>query len=164
MNIEALRLEPGKAVGDDLESLSHRIQMIQPLLQAEVAQIVGAEFVAQVAGELLILFEKGVLPVGTENVMTMLDLVDHGGEFTAQALMQAGTEDLADPVGRQPPETDLAAALEDLVNGEVAFEDEVAAVLNLGAFLFGKLRPQNEGPVVELLADDGGAQAVSGGL
>src|SRR5215469_8115635 len=158
MNIEALRLEPGKAVGDDLESLSHRIQMIQPLLQTEVTQIVGAEFVAQVAGELLILFEKGVLPVGTENVMTMLDLVDHGGEFTAQALMQAGTEDLADPVGRQPPETDLA----------VAFEDEVAAVLNLsdgvesrqvhlGAFLFGKLRPQNEGPVVELLADDGGA-------
>src|SRR5215469_809206 len=175
MNIEALRLEPGKAVGDDLESLSHRIQMIQPLLQTEVTQIVGAEFVAQVAGELLILFEKGVLPVGTENVMTMLDLVDDGGEFTAQALMQAGTEDLADPVGRQPPETDLAAALEDLVNGEVAFEDEVAAVLNLsdgvesrqvhlGAFLLGKLRPQDQGPVVELLADDGGAQAVSGGL
>ena len=131
MNIEALRLEPGKAVGDDLESLAHRIQMIQSLFQAEVAQIVGAEFVAQVAGELLILFEKGVVPVSAENVMTMLDLVDHGGEFAAQAFVQAGAEDLADPVGRQPPEADRAASLKDFVNGEMAFEDEVAAVLDL---------------------------------
>src|SRR5262252_8086402 len=131
MNIEALRLEPGKAVGDDLESLSHRIQMIQSFLQAEVAQIVGAKFVAQVAAELLVLFEKGVLPVGAENVMSMLDLVDDGGQFAAQALVQADAEDLADAVGGQPPEADLAASLEDLVNREVAFEDEVPAVLDL---------------------------------
>src|SRR5260370_9875595 len=61
------------------------------------------------------------------------------------------------------------------MNGEMAFEDEVAAVLDLGdgietgevhlgAFLFGELRSQDERPVVELLANDGGAQSVGGGL
>jgi hypothetical protein len=73
--------------------------MIEPFLQAEVAQVVGAEFVAQVAGELLILFEKSVLPVGAENVMAMLDLVDNRGQFAAQAFVQADAEDFADPVG-----------------------------------------------------------------
>ena len=175
VHVEALRLEAGEAVRDGLESFAHGVEMIESFLQAEVAQVVGAEFVAQEAGELLVLFEKGVLPVGAENVMAMLDLVDDGGQFAAQALVQADAEDLADPVGRQPPEADFAASLEDLVDGEVAFEDEVPAVLDLGdgveprqvhlaAFLFGKLRPQDEGPVVELLADDGGAQAVGGGL
>ena len=85
--------------------------------------------------------------------------------------MEPNAEDLADAVGGQPPEADLAASLEDLVDGKVAFEDEVPAVLDLGdgveprqvhlaAFLFGELRPQNEGPVIELLADHGGAQPV----
>ena len=168
-------LEAGEAVGDGLESLAHGVEMVESLLQAEVAQIVGAEFVAQEAGELLVLFEEGVFPVGAEDVMAMLDLVDDRCEFAAQAFVQADAEDLADPVGRQPPEADLAAALEDLVNGKVAFEDEIAAVLDLrdgveprqvhlAAFLFGELRPQDEGPVIELLADDRGAQPVGGRL
>src|SRR5664279_1943385 len=54
MDVEALRLKAGKAVGDDLESFPHCVQMIKSFLQAEVAQVVGAEFVAQVAGEFLI--------------------------------------------------------------------------------------------------------------
>ena len=72
MDIETLSLETGESVRDDLESLPHRIQMVESLLQTEVAQIVGAKFVAEKAGELLILFEKGALPVSVENVMTML--------------------------------------------------------------------------------------------
>jgi len=54
-------------------------------------------------------------------------------------------------------------------------EDEVAAVFDLRdriearqidllAFLVGELRPQDEGPVVEPLADDGRAQLVCGRL
>ena len=46
-------------------------------------------------------------------------------------LSQPDAEDLADAVRRQPPQADLATALEDLVDGEVAFEDEVPAVLDL---------------------------------
>jgi hypothetical protein len=96
--------------------------MIEPLLQAEVAQVVGTEFIAQEAGELLVLFEKGVLPVRPENVMAVFDLIDDRGEFPVQPLVQADAEDLADAVRRQPPQADLTAALEDFVDGEVAFE------------------------------------------
>lgn len=149
MDVQALRLEAGKAVRDGLEFLAHRNQVIQPLLEAEVAQVVGAEFVSQKAGELLILFEEGILPVGAKDMMAVLDLVDHGGQLPAQALAQADAKDLADAVGRQPPAADLAASLEDLVDGEVALENEVPAIFDLGdgvetrqvhlpALLFGK--------------------------
>jgi len=154
VHVEAFRLEAGKAVRDRLESFPHRVEMVESFFQTEIALVIGAEFIAQAAGELFILFEEGALPAGAENVMAMLDLVDDRGQFAAQALVQAEAEDLADPVGRQPPEADLAASLEDLVNGETAFEDEVPAVLDLSdgiesrqvhlaAFLFGKLRPQD---------------------
>ena len=107
--------------------------------------------------------------------MAMLDLIDDGGEFAAQSLVEPDAEDLADPVGRQPPEPEFAASLEDLVDGKVAFEDEVAAILDLrdgvearqvhlAAFLVGELRPQDQGPVVESFANDLRAQPVGGGL
>ena len=96
VHVEALRLETGEAIRDRLESFPHGIEMVEAFLQAKVTQVVGAEFVAQIAGELLILFEKGVLPVGTENVMAMLDLVDDCGQFAAEAFVQADTEDFAD--------------------------------------------------------------------
>src|SRR5215831_13909369 len=35
---------------------------------------------------------------------------------------------------------------------------------HLAAFFFGKLRPEDQGPVVELVADDGGTQPIGGGL
>ena len=63
--------------------------------------------------------------------MAVLDLIDDGGEFPVQPLVKADAEDLADAVGRQPPQADFAASLEDFVDGEVAFEDEVPAVLDL---------------------------------
>lgn len=85
MDVQALRLEVGKAVRDGLEFLAHRIQVIQALLEAEVAQVVGAEFVSQKAGELLVLFEEGILPVGAKNMVTVLDLVDDGGQLPAGA-------------------------------------------------------------------------------
>ena len=53
--------------------------MVEAFLQAEVAQVVGAEFIAQETGELFVLFEEGVLPVRPEDVMAVFDLVDNGG-------------------------------------------------------------------------------------
>jgi hypothetical protein len=46
--------------------------------------------------------------------------------------VDAHAEDLGDLVGRQPPQAELAAAFEQLVDWEVALEDEVAAILDLG--------------------------------
>src|SRR5215469_2304074 len=107
--------------------------------------------------------------------MAMVDLFDDGGEFPAQLLGESQAEDLADAIGSDAPQTDFATAFEDFVDGEVTLEDEIAAVLDLGdgietreshlaAFFFGKLRPQDESPVVELLADDLGTQPIGGGL
>ena len=132
VDVEALGLEAGEAIGDGLEPFADGLEMVEPFLQAEVAQVIGTEFVAQEAGELFVLFEEGVFPVGAEDVMAVLDLIDDGGEFSAQPLVEPDAEDLADAVGRQTPQADFAASLEDFVNREVAFEDEVPAVLDLG--------------------------------
>ena len=41
MDVQRLRLETSEAIRDDLELLAHGVEMIKPLLQAEVVQIVG---------------------------------------------------------------------------------------------------------------------------
>ena len=90
MDVEALRLEAGEAIRDGLEPFAHGIEMIEPFLQAEVAQVVGTEFIAQEAGELLVLLEEGVFPVRAEDVMAVLDLIDDRGQLAAQSLVSAG--------------------------------------------------------------------------
>src|SRR5580704_4673955 len=107
--------------------------------------------------------------------MPVLDLLDDRRQFAPQSLVEPDAENLTDAMGRQPPEPEFTASLEDLVDREVALENEVAAVLDLcdgvkprqvhlAAFLFGELRPQQERPVIELLADDLRAQSVGGRL
>ena len=83
MDIEALGLKAGKTVGDGLESGAHGVQMIEPFLQTKVAQIVGAKLIAQEAREFFVLLEKSVLPIGAEDVMAMLDLIEDGSQLSA---------------------------------------------------------------------------------
>ena len=64
--------------------------------------------------------------------MAMFDLIDDGCEFPAQPLVQTHAEDLADAVRRQPPKADFAASFKDFMNREVALENEIAAVFDLG--------------------------------
>src|SRR6202165_898204 len=98
-------------------------------------------------------------------MMTMFHLIDDGAQFTAQSLMESYTKELRDPVGSQSPKADLAAAFENLMDREVALEDEVAAVLylpdgvkarqvDLIALGAGEIRSQDQCPVVELLMND----------
>src|ERR1700730_10910610 len=175
MDIEALSLETSEAVSDALKSCAYGVEMSEPFLQTEVAQVIGAKLVAEEAGELLVLFEEGVLPVGSEDVMAVLDLIDDRGEFPMQPFVQPHAEDLADAVRRQPPQADFAASFKDFVNGEVAFEIEIAAVLDLCdgvearqvhlvAFFFGELWSQDQGPVIELLANGRRTQPIGGRL
>jgi hypothetical protein len=44
MDVESLRLTAGETVRDDLKLLSYRLQMVQTLLQAKVAQILRNAF------------------------------------------------------------------------------------------------------------------------
>ncbi len=104
-------MKTGKAVCNDLELPPHGVEMIEPLLQAEVAQVVGAEFVAQEAGELFVLLEEAVVPVGAEDMVAVFDLLDDSREFPAQSFVQPDAEDLADPVRRQPPQANRSKIL-----------------------------------------------------
>ena len=45
--------------------------------------------------------------------------------------MQADTKDVANAMGGEPPQAEFAAAFEDVVNREVAFENEIASVFQL---------------------------------
>src|SRR5436305_7479611 len=105
-------------------------------------------------------------------MMAVLDLFDDGSDLAAEFLGPPHTEEFTDTVCCQAPQADFAAALEDFVDGKVAFEDEVAAVFDLGdriearqvhlaALPRGELRPQKECPVVELLADHLWTESVS---
>jgi hypothetical protein len=78
VNVEPLGLETGEPADDGLKPLADLIQVIQPLLETEVVEVVGTEFVAQEHRELLILPENGIAEVGAEDVMTVLDLIDDG--------------------------------------------------------------------------------------
>jgi hypothetical protein len=81
MHVEPLGLEAGEAIRDHLEGGPHGIEMVEPLKQAEVGEIVGDQFVAQKGQELLILFEEAALEVGAEDMMAVLDLVDDRGQL-----------------------------------------------------------------------------------
>src|SRR5215831_18633328 len=64
--------------------------------------------------------------------MAMVDRFDDGGEFRAQLFGEPHAEDLADAIGGHAPQADFATALEDFVDGEVALQDEIAAVTRFG--------------------------------
>ena len=89
VDVQALRLEGGEAVGDRQELLAHGGQVVQALLQPEIGQIVGADLIAQEGGELLVLLDEGVFEVGAEDVMAVLDLLQRGVEFALQFLGDA---------------------------------------------------------------------------
>src|SRR5580700_1134523 len=103
MDIEPLRLEAGKAIGDGLETLADGIEMVQSLFETEIGEVVGDQLVAQEGGELFVLFEERVLEVGAEDVMAVLNAIDDGGQLAAHPAVQTGAEDLSDFVCSQAP-------------------------------------------------------------
>ena len=103
MNIEPLCLEGSKAASDGLEALADRVEMVQSLLELEIGKVVGDHLVAQEGGELFVLLQEGVLEVGAEDMMTVLDAIDDVGELALHPTAHTRAEDLADLVRRQPP-------------------------------------------------------------
>jgi hypothetical protein len=70
-------------------------------------------------------FRNAFFGVGAEDIMTMLNLIDDSAKLTAQLLSQPHAKEFRDAVGSQSPKADLAAALENLVDREVALEDGI---------------------------------------
>jgi hypothetical protein len=90
-------------------------------------------------------------------------------------LRDAAAEDPGDLVGRHPPESHLAGALEDPVDGETSPEDKVPAILYLihgvepaqvhgRPFAFGEVGSEPQRPVVKTLLDRGACEAVGSPL
>ena len=52
MDVQALCLEGGEAVGDLEELLAHGGEVVEAFLQSEIGQIVGADLIAQEGEEL----------------------------------------------------------------------------------------------------------------
>jgi hypothetical protein len=124
--------DPGAEIADTGDGAQDLDRGAKGLDMGEVGEVVGDQLVAQEGGELFVLLEEGVLELGAEDVMTVLNAIDDGGQLAAHPAVQPGAEDLADLVAGQPPQAQLAAAFEQLVDGKVALEDEVAAILDLG--------------------------------
>ncbi len=116
-----------------------------------------------------------MLEIGAEDMVAVLGAVDDGGKFATHPAVHTCAEDCGDLVAGEPPQTELATAFEQFVDGKVPLEDEVAAVFDLGdrvearqvepgALLGGELGAQDQRPIVEPLADDLRAQPIGGGL
>ena len=78
--------------------------------------------------------------------MAVFDLIDNGGEFPVQPLVQANAEDLTDAVGGEAPQADLTAALENLMDWEVALEDEVAGITDCPVWSSGTVQGKTQMP------------------
>jgi hypothetical protein len=104
MHVEPLGLEACEPADDSLELATDLVEIVQALFETEVIEIIGAKFVAQEYREFLILPENRALEVGAEDMMAMLDLVDHSGKLASVLAMQARAEDLSDLVRGQPPQ------------------------------------------------------------
>jgi hypothetical protein len=103
--------------------------------------------------------------------MAVFDLLQRGIQLTLQLPRDAAAEDFGDPVGRHPPEPDLAGALEDPVDGETSPEDKVPAILHLihgvepaqihgRPFASGEAGSGPQRPVVRTLLDHAASEAV----
>src|SRR6266478_238861 len=107
--------------------------------------------------------------------MAVFGALQHAAQFAGQPLVQSPAEDLRDAVGTEPQQSQIAGALEQLMDGEVAPEDEVAAVLDLLervvaaeidclTVLFGEHGTDDQGPVIQAGTNELGAEGVGGRL
>ena len=149
--------------------------MIESFFEPEVREIVGAELVSEEGAELFVLPEEGVFKIHPEDVMAMFDLFERRVELAFEFLGDAAAKDLGDFMCGHFPEAHLARALEDFMNREIPFKNEIAAKFDLlngveapqfhGLSLaFGELGTEDQGPVFEPIADDFWTQAIRGCL
>ena len=87
MHVETLGLESSEAVRDLGEHLTHRGEMIQSFLQVKVRQVVATHFASEEGEKLLVLFDKGVLEIGPQDMVTVLDSLQGSPEFALKVFV-----------------------------------------------------------------------------
>ena len=55
VDVQPLGLESGETIGDGQELGTHGVQVLQAFLETKVTEVIGAKFIAQQGGELLVL-------------------------------------------------------------------------------------------------------------
>src|SRR3974377_283876 len=175
MDVERGCLKASKPVIHRMEGLFHLGQTLQGLFEMKVGKVVAAGFDTEERPELLVLFDEGMLTIGPEHVMALLDAIEGRMELAGKSTGNAVPEELGDGVGRNRGESEFTGALEQAVDGEVTVEDQIAAPLHLGdevvpvqahagRFSLRKLRSEQEGPVLDALPDTFGSEAAGGML
>jgi hypothetical protein len=108
-------------------------------------------------------------------VVAMFDTFQDGSQLATHSLVEAEAEHLGELVSREAEQSEVAGALEEFMDREVASEDEVATLFHLlqgvmtteidgGSVFLGKLWADHSSPVIQLLANDLGAETVGRGL
>src|SRR4029453_11800138 len=175
MHVEGLSLESRVTVRNLTENLTHPGEVIERFLQMKVSEVVAAHFASEESEKLLVLFDKGVLEVGSQDVMTVLDSLQGRIKLALEFFADALTEELRDFVSGQKQKPQLAGALEEVSNGKVTPKDKVAAVLNLTdgveamkvhrlSLPLREFWSQHKRPLVEPLADELWAKPIGSGL
>ena len=122
-----------------------------------------AEFLIQTADETLAIHAQDVVPV--------IDFLEHRGELAPETFVLPDAKDLHDDVGGQAEHAEFAGAFEGLVDRAGASEDDVATVLHLvqgirpseingGAVLRREFRTDDQRPILEPLPNHLGTECV----
>jgi len=131
MDVEAVRLECGKAIGYGGKSVAHRFQVIESLFEAKVFQSVTQGLHSQETGVFFVHANHGAFTARSQNVMPMIDLLQNGTEFPAKSSGEPEAEQLGDSVRRQTKQSVIAGTLEQFVDGGIPSKDEIPTVLDL---------------------------------
>ena len=81
----------------------------------KVGEVVAAHFASEESEKLLVLFDKGVLEVGSQDVMTVLVSAPGRMQLALELFSYALTEELRDFVSAQKQKPQLAGALEEVL-------------------------------------------------
>lgn len=96
VDIEPLGLVVGEAAGDGQKLLAHGPEVLEPFLQVEIREVVGAQLVAQEDHKLLVLAKESVPAIDPQDMMPLRELLERGVELPLEPFGQAHTEELGD--------------------------------------------------------------------
>src|SRR5437016_4037276 len=149
--------------------------MVQRFLQSEVFELIAQYLQAEKGRELFIPAQHGASAAGAEDVVSVLDLLQHALQFAPQSFVDPEAKDLRDFVWCEAQQSDVTGTLEELMDGEVSPEDQISGIFHLLhrvvasqvdrlAVSVGEFWTHQPGPVVQALTNAVCTEAIGGGL
>ncbi|HVN24115.1 MAG TPA: hypothetical protein VMT71_09085 [Syntrophorhabdales bacterium] len=175
MDVEGGCLKASKPVMHRMEDLFHPRQTLRSLFEMNVGKSIAAGFNPEERPELLVVLGEGMLAIGPEHVMALRQAIEGRRELATEASRKAVAEELGDGIGGNGGKSTFTGAFEQAVDGEMTVGNHIAAPrdpgdagvpvqAHAGRFFPGKLRPKQEGPVLDALPDTFGGEPADGTL